>query len=383
MKLTQLGKVVFKAIADAVLIKVVAEQLFLLAFVTGFGHPWCFIEHHRLQFLILLETAHERGLRASFALPQFNRRLDARRQVEKMGGEAVGIEGCSLADGVVLAGLRHRRQGLNHQPSGVVGIFHREVGLSFTGNRGEVDGLCARSVLCKRYGVDDQLAIRQDGKVVLFAVAEAIARCRHAADEQRLVGQTRRRCIDVEADAGCLACLHAERAALRVDHLFGFGIDELNESRALYGLLTRVEDAGGELALVALSHEARHIGLNHHILLGDDLALQRSVAHLLVGGQCHETPSGDALGQCELHRYITIFVGDELWIEEGSLVQVLAHLSAFSSFSAFAGIALGQSGDRTHESLIFTFNVKSSDGSLRKSIGSDQHLLDSRGIDGG
>ena len=128
MKLTQLGKVVIKAIIDAVLIEVVAEQLFLLAFVTGFGHPRGLIEHHRLQFLILLETAHERCLRASFALPQFNRRLDARRQVKKMGGKAVGIEGCSLTDGVVLARLRHRRQRLNHQPSRIISIFYREVG---------------------------------------------------------------------------------------------------------------------------------------------------------------------------------------------------------------------------------------------------------------
>ena len=160
MKLTQLGKVVFKAIIDAVLIEVVAEQLFLLAFVTGFGHPRCFIEHHRLQFLVLLKTAHERGLRASFALPQLNRRLDARRLVEKMGGKAVGIEGCSLTDGVVLAGLSNGGQGLNHQPSGVISVFDGKVGLSFTGNRGEVDGLRARSVLCKRYGIDDQLSIR-------------------------------------------------------------------------------------------------------------------------------------------------------------------------------------------------------------------------------
>ena len=194
---------------------------------------------------------------------------------------------------------------------------------------GEVDGLCARSVLCKRYGVDDQLAIRQDGKIVLFAVAEAIARCRHAADEQRLVGQTRRRCIDVEADAGGLASLHAERLVLRVDHLFGFGVEEFDESRALYGLLTRVEDAGRELALVALSHEARHIGLNHHVLLRDDLTFEGSVAHILIGSECHKAPSSNTFGQRELHRNIAILVGDELWIEEGGLVQVLAHLGRF------------------------------------------------------
>ena len=96
--------------------------------MTGIGYPRSLIEHQRLQLLVLLQTAHERGLGALLALPLVDDGLHLRRLVEQVGREAVGIEGCGLADGVVVDGLRHGGKGLNHQPSGVVGVLNGERG---------------------------------------------------------------------------------------------------------------------------------------------------------------------------------------------------------------------------------------------------------------
>ena len=53
-------------------------------------------------------------------------------------------------------------------------------------------------------------------------------------------------------------------------------------------------------------------------------------------GQTHESPGGKTLGQRELQGHVAILIGGELGIEEGGLVQILAHLHLWLLFSLFA-----------------------------------------------
>ena len=83
------------------------------------------------------------------------------------------------------------------------------------------------------------------------------------------------------------------------------------------------------MCLVAHTDKARHVGLNHHVLLGHSLALYVAIQHVGTIGHTHESPCGQTLGQRELHHHLTLLVGRQLRITEGGLVQVLAHLHVF------------------------------------------------------
>ena len=91
-------------------------------------------------------------------------------------------------------------------------------------------------------------------------------------------------------------------------------------------MVTGVEDAGSDGSLVAFTDEARHIRLYHHVLLGHGLAIEHTVAHILRVGQPHEAPGSETLRQRELQGYRTLCIRRQLGIEEGGLVEVLAHL---------------------------------------------------------
>ena len=64
--------------------------------------------------------------------------------------------------------------------------------------------------------------------------------------------------------------------------LFGFGVEERKAHRATDLLFGSVEDARREHALVCLTHEARHIGLNHNGLLRYGRSTDCAVVHRLV-----------------------------------------------------------------------------------------------------
>ena len=76
--------------------------------------------------------------------------------------------------------------------------------------------------------------------------------------------------------------------------------------------------------------------------------------------QSHEVPSRQALRQRELQSYHTLFIGRQLRIEEGGLVEILTHLYLlcalfFSATHAFANSLIGivgNSGFRHHHLLI-------------------------------
>ena len=95
-------------------------------------------------------------------------------------------------------------------------------------------------------------------------------------------------------------------------------------------MVGRIEDTCHELGLVTPAEESRHVRLNHHFLLGHGLALNEPVVHVLRGGNAHEAPRGEALGQRELNGNAPLCVGGQSRIEEGRLVQVLAHLHSLA-----------------------------------------------------
>ena len=88
-------------------------------------------------------------------------------------------------------------------------------------------------------------------------------------------------------------------------------------------MVAGIEDAGGDDGLVALTDEAGHVGLYHHVLLGYCLAAEHAMTQIGGVGQSHEAPGGKALGQGELQGNHAVGICHQLWIEEGRLVEVL------------------------------------------------------------
>ncbi len=135
--------------------------------------------------------------------------------------------------------------------------------------------------------------------------------------------------------------LQVDGLRLFEDDGLGLGIDEFQRGLARERLLAGVEDAGGDLTLVTVAEEARHVGLDHHILLGDGLTLDAAVTHILGMGQTHQSPGSQTLGEGKLQRDMTFAVGGQLGIEEGGLVEVLAHLHLLSGSLAVGVGCLG------------------------------------------
>ena len=101
----------------------------------------------------------------------------------------VGIERCGLTNGILLVWIAQRGQRLNHEPRRIVGVLNGELTHRRTvGNKGcEVDSLHAWLILRERNGYGNVFTVGKQGKIVLFAVAERIARHRHLAHQKRIV----------------------------------------------------------------------------------------------------------------------------------------------------------------------------------------------------
>ena len=72
--------------------------------------------------------------------------------------------------------------------------------------------------------------------------------------------------------------------------------------------------------IVALTDEAGHIGLHHHILLGHSLTLDTAIQHLLRIGNTHKAPCRQTLGEGKRHHHLTLFVSRQRGIAECCLV---------------------------------------------------------------
>ena len=110
-----------------------------------------------------------------FALPQFNGALHQRVLLQQLCCHGVGIERRSQRNGILLVDIGHGGQGLNHQPGGVVGIFHSNAFAGLSLWLGDFNGFGARSVQGEGEGGNHLFAVGQDGQVVLFTIAETLS----------------------------------------------------------------------------------------------------------------------------------------------------------------------------------------------------------------
>ena len=155
--------------------------------------------------------------------------------------------------------------------------------------------MLARLVVNQRHGLDDSFLVGEYGQVMLFAIAEALARCGDTADGDggQLAG------LDSEVDRLGFFRRQQEVVFFRVERLHGGWVYQLHFCLAFHFLLGGVAEAGGEHAFVSLAQEAGHVGLYHHVLACHYLSAYHAVTHVLVMGDAHHAPCSDALGQGE------------------------------------------------------------------------------------
>ena len=109
--------------------------------------------------------------------------------MEDIASERVGIEGGGLRDGVIVAGRAYGRQGLDHQPSGLVGVFEGELaalGIS-RDKRGQIDRCRTRLVLGDGHRHRHAFLTGQKRQIVLFAIGEILATDGHLTDKERII----------------------------------------------------------------------------------------------------------------------------------------------------------------------------------------------------
>ena len=161
---------------------------------------------------------------------------------------------------------------------------------------------------------------------MLFTIGEAIAADSHLAHQQRMGGETVADDIDGERDVCRSTSLEGDGLGPFTHHSIRLSIEQTQAGLTREAFLSQTMDAGSHHRLVTITQEARHVGLDHHLLLGNGRSLDAAVRHILRMSHTEETPGGETFGQRELNGYATLFIGGELGIEEGGLVEVLAYL---------------------------------------------------------
>ena len=269
-------------------------------------------------------------------LPEAYRFFDVGVRLHDPLPQSIGIVGRDEGYGVFVVGLAHVVEGLHHEPRGVVGVFHGEVGLS-VGERLQVDGLRSGSRLREGHRVGDVFAVGENRQVVLLSVA-----CRLGVGDDA-------RHVEVGLQGGNVECHHRRRlvlrsevelAALLINYFVCGRIDDFQSCLTLCCLVGGVGDGGRELGGVSLADEAGQVGLHHQLLLRHGLALKQSVVHVLVVGQAHEAPCGHALGQTEGELHVALVVGKQGGVEEGRLVEVLAQAGHWLACRVFFGLGI-------------------------------------------
>ena len=111
-----------------------------------------------------------------------------------------------------------------------------------------------------------------------------------------------------------------------MDDLLGLRVDELQGSLSANRMLGGVDDARGDLCLVAHTDKAGHVGLYHYVFLRHTLALDITIVH--IGGVCntHKTPGGQTLRQRELQRHPTLAISRHHGVAESGLLQIMTKL---------------------------------------------------------
>ena len=335
------------ALLQQVLVEEVGQSVLLLRLVLSVHDPRCLVEHQVLQLLVLLELRVERRQWRVLAAPLLEDGLCLRVLADDVAADGVGIKRCRLTDGAVVVGVANGRQRLDHEPDGVVGILDGEacrlrvgrlLAVGLGEERCEVDFLGARRNLREGHGDGDVLAVGQDGQVVLLAVTEVSSADGDLCNEQ---GGPAAQRVAAEADADGRVGSHGDGLCALCHGLLRLGVDEEQAGGARQLAVAHVGYASRDGGLVALTQESRHVRLNHHVLAGHGLVAERAVHHVARVGHGHESPGGEALGQREAQGHLAVGIGGQLGVEEGRLLQVLAHLYGLLLGGGGAAVVVG------------------------------------------
>ena len=180
-----------------------------------------------------------------------------------------------------------------------------------------------------------------------------------AGDEQ---GDTRGqlRAVHLEGCRSGAVLLHGNLLLLFIDGVFILWVEEQQACRASDVVVGGIEDAGGDDGMVAVTQEARHIGLHHDFLAGHGLAINHSAEHFLCVCHSHEAPRSKTLWQSEAQGHIAIAVSGELGHEECRLVEVRPHLLLFLLATGFFSLYGLFKGANSH----FLQGIGSVEGSI-------------------
>ena len=181
---------------------------------------------------------------------------------------------------------------------------------------------------------------------MLLAVAIAVALGIDAGHEERLSGGTLGELGRVDFEGGREGALRTQGKGLALlhEHALGLGINEDEADGTTLAVVRSVGEDGREGGVVALTQEARHVGLHHDGLGGNGLSGDDAVVHQRVVGQTEEAPCGDTLWKREGDIDIALGVGGQGRIIESCLVEVLTQLAtgvttALESLCGLVGIA--------------------------------------------
>ena len=169
---------------------------------------------------------------------------------------------------------------------------------------------------------------------MLFAVAEALAVCQDAGDDQTFVAGIGGQLVagNVKGYGYRLSGFYRKRLLPLGEHTLGFSVEQLQMGTSTDIAVAGVSDECCGLRLVIGADETRQVGLYHHCLLGYNIVVAQAIVHLLVVCQSQEVPGGDAFRQGERQTHVAIGIGHEVGEEEGGLVEVVAQRGRRADF---------------------------------------------------
>ena len=147
--------------------------MFRLVFCVS--HPRCLVQYEVFQALVLLQTAHQRGLVAFLRAPLLKHLPYLRRTVQHIVGKRVGVERTYKTYRIVFIHIANVWQCLYHQPRRVVSIFYGYFIVEWRLGCRDSYFLHSGTVLRERNGICHHFHIRKDRQIMLFTVTIAVA----------------------------------------------------------------------------------------------------------------------------------------------------------------------------------------------------------------
>ena len=246
-----------------------------LALGLGLADPGRFLQHDRLEVLVLLQRAVQGGR----APPLLEDAMDLRIAVGDVPGQGVGIQAIERLL-VALVGIFHEvGQGHDRVPRRVRDHLHRQA-LALQGLRlarfqqaVELELLGLRAADGQRQRFGDQRAADEHRQQALLAVGDPAGRAdglvadRPAGGMSGTVSRQEKLCDSLAARSKLWSVVVLPEVG--VDRFAGAGVGEAQPHRAALPGRRLVADLDGELQLVAFAEEPRRIGLDHEVLGGD------------------------------------------------------------------------------------------------------------------